>query len=183
MEMEERGEKHLPPLNGKVDRRFSPTGSNSYDIKRVWAHHHEILRMVVLGKSNVEIAESLNITPQTVSNVRNSPLVADILKKLMHERDEETVNISKRIEEFTPVAVRLLEEVIAGNIPGASIALRAKYADRHLARTGYGVVTKVQSLHGTLSKDDIEDIKARAVRAAEDAGIIVESTYTDLSEG
>lgn len=165
-----------------ADRRFSPTRSNSYNIKQVWAHHHEIVRMVVLGMSNVEIAEKLNITPQTVSNVRNSPLVDDIIKKLMAERDADAVSVAKRIEAFTPVAVQLLEGVIAGNVPGASIALRAKYADRHLARTGYGVVTKVQSLHGTLSKDDIEDIKARAVKAAEEAGIIVEHTeYEELS--
>ena len=160
-----------------LDQRF--TEKRRYDIKALWEKHAEITRQVVLGRTNVDIAESIGCTPQTVSNVRNSPLAKARIDSMSEQRDSETVSIAKRIEEFAPVALELLEEIVSGNIPEASIALRAKVASSHLGRAGYGEVHKAHILSQHLSREDIERIKLRAVSAAQNAGAIAAS-YKEL---
>jgi len=89
------------------------------------------------------------------------------LERLHHGRDIETMSIARRIEEFAPQALRLLEDIITGREPGASVALRAKVAAGHLGRAGYGEVHKVHAMHAHLTRDDLAAIKERAVHASE----------------
>mgnify|MGYP001598133093 FL=1 len=154
------------------DARFVP--KRRYDVKALWERHHEIIRQVVLGRSNGEIAAELQITPQTVSNVRNSPLAQEHVQALSNARDNETVDIARRIEEFAPVALSLLEDIVSGRVDGASVALRAKYASAHLGRAGYGEVHKVHALHGHVTGAELESIKARALNAARESGMIID---------
>lgn len=149
------------------DRRFTPE-ARQYNIKELWSKHREIARQLVLGGSNVSIAANIGCTPQTISNVRNSPLGQAELVRLHSQRDVETTDISRRIEEFAPQALSLLEDIISGRQPGASVALRARVASGHLARAGFGEVHKVQSLHAHLSASDITGIKERARLAEAD---------------
>lgn len=146
-----------------MDKRFKE--ARKYNIKKLWELHANIAQQVSLGKTNVEISETLGITSQTVSNVRNSPIGKDKVEVLTAAMDAETVDIGRRIREFAPKALEYLERIIEGREPGASVALRAKYASMHLARAGYGEITKVHSLNATVSKDDIEAIKQRALQA------------------
>ena len=143
-----------------------------YNIKELWDKHREITRQLVLGGTNVTIAETIGCTPQTVSNVRNSPLGQAELQRLHGGRDEETVNIARRIEEFVPQALSVLEDIITGRMPGTSVALRAKVSAGHLSRAGYGEVHKVHALHGYVTKADVEEIKARAVDASRQGVVI-----------
>lgn len=152
---------------GEVDRRRVSSGERRYNIKELWDKHREIARQVVLGGTNVAIAEAIGCTPQTVSNVRNSPLGQAELQRLHGGRDAETVDIARRIEEFAPVALSLLEDIVSGRAPGASVALRARVASGQLARAGFGEVHKVQALHAHLSRRDIEAIKERGRSAHE----------------
>ena len=55
------------------DRRRNLSG-RKYQPKQLNEKHHEILRLAMLGYSNVEIAQRLSCTPATVSIVRNSGL-------------------------------------------------------------------------------------------------------------
>lgn len=146
-----------------MDKRFKD--ARKYNIKKLWELHSAIAENVALGKTNVEISEQLNITPQTVSNVRNSPIGRDKVQILTAAMDAETIDIGRRIREFAPKALEYLEKIIEGREPGASTALRAKIASNHLARAGYGEITKVHSLNATVNKDDIEEIKQRAMEA------------------
>jgi hypothetical protein len=151
-----------------------------YNIQALWEKHREITRQVVLGRTNMEIAETVGCSPQTVSNVRNSPIAQSALEEYGQRRDEVVVDIAQRIAEFAPVALRLLEDVITGAQPGASLALRTKIASSHLARAGHGEVQKVHSVNTSLSRSDIEDIKRRAVEAARAAGVVVEGESTHV---
>ena len=155
-----------------VDQRF--VEKRKYDIKQLWAKHHEITRQVVLGRTNVEIAEVVGCTPQTVSNVRNSPLAQERIAELGVARDANAVSISQRIEEFAPIALQVLEDIITGQMDGASVALRARAASGHLARAGYGEVQKVHALHAHVNSDDISRIKQRALNAARECGMVIE---------
>ena len=87
------------------------------------------------------------------------------IERLSSGRDEMAQSVAQRIEEFAPVALDLIESIVRGRVPEASIALRAKLASSQLARAGYGEVQKVQTLHAHLSQSDIADIKRRASEA------------------
>lgn len=151
------------------DKRF--VERRSYNIKTLWQQHDLMLRMIALGRQNVEIAEALGCSAQQVSNVRNSPVAKLKLADLRQQLDEEAIDIGARIQEFAPTALAVLEDVIAGRTE-ATIAIRAKYASAHLGRAGYGEVKKVASINTHLSRDDIEAIKQRSVAAAQEAGLI-----------
>src|SRR5712691_5759021 len=122
------------PWNGN-DNRFVP--KRKYDIKALWNKHHEIVRRVALGQSNIEIAEALDCTPQTLSNVKNSPMARDKIDLFRAELDAETLDIAQRIQDFAPKALQLLEDVIEGRYEDASLSLRTKYASAHLGRAGF----------------------------------------------
>lgn len=158
-------EKHL------YDRRF--VEKRVYNIKSLWTNHEQMLRMVALGSSNEDIALACGVTPQTVSNVRNSPISKQKLTQLRTQLDAETIDIGARIQEFAPIALQLLEDVITGKVE-SPVAIRAKYASAHLGRAGYGEVKKIAAISTHLSRDDIEAIKERALQAALEAGILAE---------
>ena len=158
-----------------LDGRFTP--HRRYNVQALWEKHHEITRQIVEGRTNMAIAADLGCTPQTISNVRNSPLAKSEIERLSGERDEVTMNVARRIEEFAPVALDLIESIVRGRVPEASIALRAKLASSQLARAGYGEVHKMQSLHAELSREDIEQIKQRAIHAQ---GAIHDVEYHDI---
>jgi len=152
------------------DRRF--VEKRTYEVKSLWQNHEQMLRMVALGHSNEHIAAQCGVTAQTVSNVRNSPIAKGKLEQLRQALDAEAIDIGARINEFAPQALRLLEEVISGEVE-APIAIRAKYASIHLGRAGFGEVKKIASVNTHLTRDDIEAIKLRALASATEAGLIV----------
>ncbi len=162
-----------------LDNRF--TQRRRYNVQALWEKHHEIVRQVVMGRNNTDIASAIGCTPQTVSNVRNSPIAKEEIDRLSAGRDEAAVNIAQRIEDFAPIALNLIENIVRGKEPTASIGLRAKLASSQLARAGYGEVHKVQALHATLSRDDIQGIKDRARAAAQAVGISIDAEYDTLS--
>lgn len=159
--------KTLQSLN---DKRFVEK-RQSYEIKQLWENHHQILRLISLGMKNTEIASELNISSQTVSNVRNSALAQEVLQKQKETLDEEIVSISKRIEKFTPIALQLLEDIIEGKVE-TSIGLAARTAENYVSRGGYGTVQKSVSLNGTLTKSDLERIKERAKEAKRENSLV-----------
>ncbi len=163
------------------DARFTRAVHRRYEIKELWAKHREISRQVMLGATNVAIADAIGCTPQTVSNVRNSPLGKAEIARLAAERDVDAISISQRIEEFAPVALTLIEQIVRGEVPEASIALRAKLASTHLARAGYGEVHKVQALHAHLTRDEIEAIKERALTSAKRVGMLAVQVPQDAT--
>lgn len=154
-----------------MDGRRNQDRSRQYSIKELWDKHREIARRVVLGQSHAEIAEAVGCHPQTVSNVRNSPIGRAELARLHERRDDETMSMAQKIEEFAPVALRFLEDIVNGKVDGASTALRARMASAAVARAGYGEVHRVQTLHAHLSRSDIEVVKERARESARILGV------------
>ncbi len=160
------------------DKRF--VEKREYDIKQLWESHQEVCRLLVLGWNNMQIAEELHITPQTVSNIRNSPMAREHLEKLQNGRDEETTLIHKRVQQFAPVALKLLEDIIEGKREDASVGLQARTAENYLGRAGHGTIQKSVSVSTTLTRNDIEAIKERGRSAAREQGVMVVD-YEDKS--
>lgn len=142
-------------------------GNHRWVVSEMWDVHHEIARRLLLGQKNVEIAKSLGISAQMVSNVRNSPVVQEHISILRGARDADTVDLAREIKEIAPAALQLLKEIIQGEGQGAnaSIALRARESNNMLARVGHGVPHKVQAevANWHLTSNDIADIKRRAI--------------------
>ena len=158
-------EKYYEENRGQDLRRSGER--NHWVVSEMWDLHHEIARRISLGQKNVEIAKALGCTPQTVSNVRNSPVVQEHISILQGARDADTIDLAREIKEIAPVALQLLKNVINGEKEGvnASIALRAREANNMLARVGHGVPHKVQAevANWHLTSKDIQDIKQRAL--------------------
>ena len=106
--------------NRVPDRRFRVKPRKSFAVSKIWELHAEITRRILLGQKNTIIAESLGCTPQTVSNVRNSPIIQDRLALMRGARDAHTVDIARDIQEFAPTALELLKELIMGKGAGAN---------------------------------------------------------------
>lgn len=155
----------------QFDRRF--TRNRSFNIKQLWASHEAILRLTATGLTNKQVAHLTGVTPQTVSNTRNSP--PGRLKLLEHSSalDQQMLDLSSQIKSFAPIAESLLESIVDGSTP-APITLRARYAADFLDRAGHVPVRKIMSLQTTLTKDDIESIKSRAIEAAKSNGMLLE---------
>lgn len=161
-----------------TDKRF--VEERAYNIQNLWELHHEIIRQISLGATNKEVAENLGISPQTVSNTRNSPLAKEKLAWFQEKMDLDALEMSQRIQRFAPRALSYLEDIIAGEVEGVSVALRAKYADKHLGRAGHGEVKKSVNVTGTLTKDEIEALKRRSKHSAKDFGESIDADYTEL---
>jgi hypothetical protein len=151
-------------------RKVQDGASRQYEVKEIWFQHQEIIRLIVLGYGNIEIAEITGYTPQTISNIRNSPVVRERVAELQGELDYRTLDIMERVRQFEPVALEHLELIIRGKVPGVSAGLRARTCENYLSRAGHGTVQKISSVSASLTREDIEALKERAKQAALDHG-------------
>jgi len=166
----EYGDKYNNPRRGP-DLRKNPNKSSTkpkgFQISEMWASHHEIARMILLGEKNVDIAKTLKCSVQTISNVRNSPVVKEKLALMSAARDADTVNLSKEIMELAPIAIeRVREALTTGKVldqqVGAIGILKEanNILDRQIGKPTQNINTK--NIHGHFTLEDLERIKSKA---------------------
>lgn len=146
-------------------RTVSRDVRKTYDIQKLWDSNREILRLIALGWKDREIAEKLNITPQTVSNTRNSTLGKRQLAIIRGARDAETFSVMKKVDELLPKAFKVYEEILESE--GIS-SLKKQTADtvvKDLA--GHAAPTKVDVRQSSVIMERIEIVKERANLARE----------------
>jgi len=151
--------------NRITDRRRKPPGVRKiWQVGKVWELHEEIARRVLLGQKNTQIAKAISCSPQTVSNVRNSPVVQDKLAVMRGARDAYTIDIARDIQEFAPEALSLLKNVVKGVGSGANadVSLRARTSESMLDRAGFGAIKKEARVVQHLTSEEITAIKERA---------------------
>ena len=155
-------------------RRSSPEQRKVHEPTHLWDLHHEILRRIALGQKNVAIAEALKCSPVTVSNIRNSQLGQERLGELHRQRDLATVDVARSIREAAPKAFQLVLDAISDE--DLDMRVRLKEANSVLDRAGYAPVRQVNTQMTSLSLtgDDIEALKARAIQAALEDGNILD---------
>jgi hypothetical protein len=142
-----------------------PSGRR-YSVKRVNQRHHLMIRLMMLGLGNKEIATQLGVTPQNVSDVRNSPLVQEKLAFLQTKADVRTLDVMDDLARDAGNNIALLKEVRDGKLT-QDVRVRVQVAQDLLDRGGYGKVQKVLRADASLDKDDLDRIKAMAARARE----------------
>jgi hypothetical protein len=133
--------------------------STYYNLQRMNQLHHEIVRRIVLGQKDIEIAESLGCTTQTVRYTRTSPVVKQKLEIMMGARDASVLEVRKRIQHLAPLALHKLEEILMND--KASEAVQTKIAQDLLDRAGFDPIKKSLDLT-KFSREKIDEIKARA---------------------
>lgn len=98
------------------DGRFNPGGNQGYDLSKVWEHHEEIARRLCIGERAVDIAKDLGLHPQTVSNVRNNPIVKELLRIYRRERDSEVRVLVSEARAVAPKAIALMQKAIENDV-------------------------------------------------------------------
>ena len=100
--------------------------------------HHQIIRLAFLGKSYVEIAGALGLTPGAVSCILRSPLARQELEQMQQDAREKTVNTPLQAQLMTELngcgteAVRLNRKIM--NNPIMDVRLRSKVATHFMDR-------------------------------------------------
>ena len=145
--------------------------------------HHEICRHVLLGMKNVEIASKLGCTPQTVSNVRNSPIVKHRLRELSAVRDAVAVNFAAEVQARASRAFEILDEALMDETGEVPLMMRLKEANNILDRVERveGIGQRNLHLHAHLTMDDIEELKRRALAAGVACGHVVDVNAEGVS--
>ena len=93
-----------------------PTGQRQHHIRHLSPMHHNILEMVALGFDNKRIAETLGVSRQTVSDVKNSAISQPVLASMDSLMEAVFLELHRlkghfaSQHEFQEVAVRLFKE-------------------------------------------------------------------------
>ncbi len=141
--------------------------AKTYHVEHMWEAHHEVLRLLVLGRKPTEIAAITGFTEQFISHLRNSPIAQEQLAVLSVGRDVETVAATKIIASAQPKAAQLLKDVINGEVE-ATVGQQINTAQDMLSRGEHGHVQRVKAdiRHG-LTDATLALIKDRAAEAKE----------------
>jgi predicted DNA binding protein len=170
-------------------RRVSREERKTYNIKQLWQVHHEILNLAARGFKEVEIAEILNITPQTVSNTLNSRLGEEKLSVIREERDEEAKRTNESIRVLKDKALKVYHEIFdkkdeEGNpVDGVTLKERLHVADTvMLELSGYKVPTKIQAHTITMTATELQEFKERGLKTMRESGLVVDVESEEVAD-
>lgn len=165
-----------------LDGRRKPEERKTYEIKQLWQRNHEIVNLAARGFKQVEIAEILNINPQTVSNTLNSELGQHKLSDIRAERDEEAKKVGEKIRVLTNKALTIYHEIFDDESGEMGLKDKGEFAKHFLNdMSGLRAPTRIQShsVSMVMSQDEIREFKERGLQAARESGIIVDADYED----
>lgn len=159
-----------------IDMGRNPTGERKYAIESIWDSHREVLRLAVTGMKSVDIARALNVTEAMVSYTLNSPVAKREMELLRSSRDLDALDVAKRIQQVAPVALQVMEELLAQGNENT----KYKAATDILDRAGHAAVKtlRTENLSVHLTHDDIEEIKSRA----KEIGLCTSDDVIDIEE-
>lgn len=169
----------------EFDKRRTPEGEErnpKLNIKQLWQVSHEIINLAARGFKYKQIAEILNVHPVTVSNTLNSDLGKMKLSQVRLERDEEAKKVSEKIRVLTNKALQTYHEIFDDNSGQTSLKDKKAVADTVLLElSGLRAPTRIQShnISTVLTKDEIKELRERGIKAAQDAGFVVDAEVID----
>lgn len=142
--------------------RLAQDDGTRYEVEKLRERHEEVLRLIALGLENKDIAAMLGVSEAMVSYTRNGNLGKRKLGDLTKARDASVEAIMEEIQQLTPLAVDVLEEVMSN--PMSKDADRIRAAQDVLDRSGLAAVQKFdvrQTLVAVTAKE-LEEMKERA---------------------
>lgn len=160
------------------DQRRKPADERkTYDIKQMWQRSHEVVNLAARGFKQTEIAEILNIHPQTVSNLLNGKLCQQKLAEVRKSRDDEAKVTCEKINALTQKALQTYHEIFDDESGQCTMKDKKSVADTVLLElSGLRAPTRIQSMTAsmTLTKEDLDEFKRRGRQAARESGLLVE---------
>jgi predicted transcriptional regulator len=170
-----------------IDLRRAEEGERkTYNIKSLWQRSHEIINLAARGFKSVDIAKILGITPACVSLTLNSDLGQKKLSDLRGARDEETRITTESIRVLTEKALATYNEIFDNESGEASLKDRKEVASTVLLElSGLRAPTRVQtsSVSTILTAEEIENFKNRGLKAAKEAGEVIDISQEPNTEG
>lgn len=149
-----------------------PSGS-SFEVTKLNDTHMAIIRMLIRGKKQKEIAEELGISEVMVSYTKNSPIVQQKLDVMRNIIDAEAIDTAKMINDIQPLAILRMAELLSNK--GTDDKLTVTIARDLLDRGGHAAPkTPDLHLHAHATLDEINEIKARAKNRARISGDMIE---------
>jgi DNA-binding CsgD family transcriptional regulator len=156
-----------------------------YNIKQLWQRSHEIINLAANGFKNVEIAEILNLDPQTVSNTLNSDLGQHKLSELRLGKDEQAKIRYEKIRVLVDKAINTYHEIFDDESGECSLRDKKAVADTVLLElSGLRAPTKIQSQHvsTSLTMEELEEFKRRGIQAAKESGLVIDVPAKQVEE-
>ncbi len=134
----------------------------------MWERHHEIIRLAILGLTEVRIASILDCTPQNISDTLNSTIVKNKMAHMRLARDNKAIDVGDRLRRLAPAAVEKVKETMEKGDMRTSFSAAKDILDR----TGYVAPQRidVRKMVAHVTSEDIERIKQRQ----RDKGVLVE---------
>lgn len=154
--------------------------SKYYTLQKMNQLHHEIVRRIVVGQKDIDIANALDITQATVQYVKRSPIVKQKIDIMMGARDASTVELQKQINALAPLALHEMSKIMIDD--GAPHGVRANIGKDILDRAGFKPANVNINKDEGYTKEQLEEIKQRA----KGAGILFEveeAEYTEEESG
>jgi len=147
--------------------------------QRIYDRHAEIRRRIFMGHANKDIARDLDVSPQTVSAVKNNPLIQEQLRQLHIHAEANALKVQREIQRHAPRALEVLTEIM--NAEDTSHAVRLKAAADLLDRAGHKPIARTEtSIKGSfLDAAEITALKSRALAAARDAGVVIDAELVE----
>lgn len=137
----------------------------SQPITHLWERHKEIMRRLVAGDRQVDIAKDLGMTQSRMSIICNSPAFLNQLERLSEGADNNALCVADRVKVLSDDAISVLENVLQDpNMHGVTAKVRVDVAKDVLDRAGHGATKKITSVTAVLNGDDIEELKARGAK-------------------
>lgn len=147
-------------------------------LKALQTQHREVARLKFAGFAPAEIATQVNLALTTVRGILADPICKAYIARLNDAADTEVISIRQRMINMNSKALDRLEDFLEPH-SDAPPAVVASVAKDNLDRTGHQIVQKHEHMSIHLTKNDLEDIKKRAIEAG---ACIPEGEYITIKE-
>lgn len=156
-----------------------PHSTRKVNLKSLRDHHREVVRDILLGARNGEIAEKFGLSQSHVALIRRSQPVREKLEELQDLRDENAVDVSKELNFLLPKALKVYEDILINRETYDDKLVKAT-ADTVMDKAPAGFpnrkVTQMEDRREGLSGANLLEIRDRALDAARRAGLLVDVT-------
>lgn len=151
----------------------------SYEVHQIQAEHRRVIRLVMRGFRNGEIAEMTGLTSARIAEIRRLPIVQKQLLALESRLDDAIVETQMGLASLIPDVMQHYRDVLEDD--RASPNLKFKVGQDVLDRVGVAKVqkheNKTSNLH--LTAADIEEIKKNA---RENGHVVPEAEVVTVEE-
>jgi hypothetical protein len=136
-------------------RKYVPAGE-------LFDRHHQVNRLIVQGMTNVQIAREMNMSEQSVCQIRNAPLTRAHVRQLHEEADKAAIDVRRQINEMAPKCLEIIDQIITNDEVSASLRMQGAFKCLGIAGYVEPKNVNVKAIHGMVDTKTLDMIKERA---------------------